>query len=127
MPYEGRGAAAGRSVRIGGHVNDGAQRKPNMTLRLRSIASMMSLGCLITLTSAQQPPDTRQQSRKVDIFSYGDLDRTCMRWTDGCRNCSRGSGSLPDCGNIGIACQPQDKVTCFGRLPESSKPDGPKQ
>jgi hypothetical protein len=34
---------------------------------------------------------------------------------------------MPDCGNIGIACQPQDKVTCFGRAPESSKPEETKQ
>ena len=99
-----------------------------MTLRLRSIASVMSLGFLVTLTSAQQP-DTQNPPapHEVDIFSYGEIDKTCMRWTDGCRNCSRGSGSLPDCGNIGIACQPQDKVTCFGRAPEDTKPEETKQ
>jgi hypothetical protein len=100
-----------------------------MTLRLRSIASVMSLGFLITLTSAQQPIETQQPAavHEVDIFSYGEVDKTCMRWTDGCRNCSRGSGPMPDCGNIGIACQPQDKVTCFGRAPDSSKPEETKQ
>jgi hypothetical protein len=97
-----------------------------MTLRLRSIASVMSLGFLITLTSAQQPIET-QQPAAVDIFKYGEVDKTCMRWTDGCRNCSRGSGPMPDCGNIGIACQPQDKVTCFGRAPDRSKPEETKQ
>jgi hypothetical protein len=60
---------------------------------------------------------------EVDIFNYGEVDKTCIRWTDGCRNCSRGSGPMPDCGNIGIACQPQDKVTCFGRATESTKPE----
>jgi hypothetical protein len=100
-----------------------------MTLRLRSIASVMSLGFLITLTSAQQPTETQQPGavHEVDIFNYGEVDKTCMRWTDGCRNCSRGSGPMPDCGNIGIACQPQDKITCFGRAPESSKPEATKQ
>jgi len=100
-----------------------------MTLRLRSIASVASLGCLITLTSSQQPTDAQQQPvpQEVDIFNYGNVDKTCMRWTDGCRNCSRGTGQFPDCGNIGIACQPQDKITCFGRAPESSKPEETKQ
>jgi hypothetical protein len=100
-----------------------------MTLRLRSLASVMSLGFLITLTSAQQPTEMRQPGAvlEVDIFNYGEVDKTCIRWTDGCRNCSRGSGPMPDCGNIGIACQPQDKVTCFGRAPESSKPEETKQ
>src|SRR5262245_32548616 len=99
-----------------------------MTLRLHNIASVMSLGFLITLTSAQQP-DTQNlpAAHEVDIFSYGEVDKTCVRWTDGCRNCSRGSGPMPDCGNIGIACQPRDKVTCFSRAPEGSKPEETKQ
>jgi hypothetical protein len=104
-------------------VNDGSQRKPGMTLRLRSIASVMSLGLLITLTSAQQPTAVHE----VDIFNYGAADKTCMRWTDGCRNCSRGTGQFPNCGNIGIACQPQDKITCLGRASESTKPEETKQ
>jgi hypothetical protein len=100
-----------------------------MMLRLRSIASVMSLGFLITLTSAQQPADTPEPpaASEVDIFNYGEVDKTCTRWTDGCRNCSRGSGPMPNCGNIGIACQPQDKVTCFGRSPESTRPEETKQ
>src|SRR5262252_9413068 len=100
-----------------------------MALRLRSIASAVSLGLFATLTSAQQPTDTQPPPvpQDVDIFNYGEVDKTCMRWTDGCRNCSRGTGQFPDCGNIGIACQPQDKVTCFGRGPEGTKPEETKQ
>jgi hypothetical protein len=110
-------------------VNDGAQREPDMTLRLRSIASVMSLGFLIALTSAQQPTGTQDPpaAREVNIFDYGEVDKTCLMWTDGCRNCSRGTGPMPICGNIGIACQPQDKVACFGRAPESTKPEETKQ
>lgn len=110
-------------------MNDDGRLESGMTLRLRSIASVMSLGFLITLTSAQQPTETQQPGavHEVDIFNYGEVDKTCMGWTDGCRNCSRGSGPMPDCGNIGIACQPQDKVTCFGRAPESSKPEETRQ
>ncbi len=99
-----------------------------MMLRLRSIASVLSLGLLITLTSAQQPTDRPEPpaASEVNIFNYGEVDKTCTRWTDGCRNCSRGDGSFPNCGNIGIACQPQDKITCFSRGPES-KPEETKQ
>ncbi len=98
-----------------------------MTLRVRGIASVMSLGFLITLTSAQQPTQEPPAAFGVDIFNYGEVDKTCMRWTDGCRNCSRGPGPMPICGNIGIACQPRDKVTCFDRAPESTKPEDKKQ
>ena len=110
-------------------MNDDVQSNPDMTFRIRTIASVLSLGLLITLTSAQQPTDTQELSAasEANIFTYGEVDKTCMRWTDGCRNCSRGSGPMPNCGNIGIACQPQDKVTCFDRTPESPKPEEPKQ
>ena len=69
-----------------------------MALRVRSIASVMSLGFLITLTSARQPTEMQQPGavHEVDIFNYGEVDKTCMRWTDGCRNCSRGTRSIPD-------------------------------
>jgi len=99
-----------------------------MTLRVRSIASVMSLGFLIPLTSAQLPIDPQEPpaASGVDVFNYGEIDKTCMSWTDGCRNCSRGSGPMPICNNIGIACQPQDKVTCSGRTPEQSKSEHPK-
>jgi hypothetical protein len=110
-------------------VSDDVQRKADMTFRLRSIASVLSLGLLITLTSAQQPIDTPEPpaASEANIFTYGDVDKTCMGWTDGCRNCSRSSGRMPNCGNIGIACQPQDKVTCFDRAPGRRKPEETKQ
>jgi len=100
-----------------------------MTLRLRSIASVLSLGLLATLTTAQQPADTQEPpaASEANIFTYGEVDKTCTGWTDGCRNCSRGTGPTPNCGNIGIACQPQDKITCFSRAPESPKPEETKQ
>jgi len=110
-------------------VNDDVQRESDMTFRLRSVVSVLSLGLLITLTSAQQPIDTPEPpaASEANIFNYGEVDKTCMTWTDGCRNCSRGSGPMPNCGNIGIACQPQDKVTCFSRTPQTPKPEETKQ
>jgi hypothetical protein len=89
---------------------------------LRSIVQMILLSQLIVTPPAQEPARPEQGAAvQADIFSYGAADKTCMRWTDGCRNCSRGTGASPDCSNIGIACQPQDKVTCFGRTPDAPK------
>ena len=84
-------------------------------MTLRSIASVMSLGFLITLTSAQQPtaPQEPPAASGVDIFNYGEVDKTCMRWTDGCRNCGRGVSATAVCSNIGIACQPTDPTKLF--------------
>ena len=40
------------------------------------------------------------------VWNYGDIDRTCLRWTDGCVVCDRGTG---------FACTPQDRVLCLHR------------
>ncbi len=45
--------------------------------------------------------------------TYGDRDKTCSAWTDGCRSCTR-AGSEVTCSNIGIACQP-GKTRCTAR------------
>ena len=85
------------------------------------------------LLIAQQPFGAPEEAATADIFSYGDVDKTCMQWTDGCRNCSRGGladhlrGQSPVCSNIGIACQPQEKVTCLSRMPDNAKPEDPKR
>lgn len=50
----------------------------------------------------------------VSIQSYGDHDKSCLAWTDSCRNCSRGTGGAPVCANIGIACQPK-AIVCTER------------
>ena len=46
---------------------------------------------------------------EAHVHNYGELDGTCIRWTDGCRNCDRAF-----CSNIGIACQPA-KIKCVER------------
>jgi hypothetical protein len=54
------------------------------------------------------------QEREAHIYNYGDNDRTCRRWTDQCRICTRDNGGATICSNIGIACQPA-KVECTAR------------
>ena len=78
------------------------------------------------LLAAQQPSSAPGEGASANIFNYGDVDKTCMQWTDGCRNCSRGTDQSPLCSNIGIACQPQEKVTCLSRTPDSAKPESTK-
>jgi hypothetical protein len=81
---------------------------------------------MMWLLAAQLPSGAPEEAATANIFSYGDVDKTCMQWTDGCRNCSRGTDQSPNCSNIGIACQPQDKVTCHSRTPDGAKPEDPK-
>jgi hypothetical protein len=53
-------------------------------------------------------------SEEASIHGYGDTDKACIEWTDGCRTCRRPETGEPFCSNVGIACQPQG-VTCTQR------------
>jgi hypothetical protein len=59
----------------------------------------------------QVPPQARAG---LHVHNAGDLDRTCLRWSDGCVACSRESG----CNNIGIVCQPAAEIVCLERRRE---------
>ena len=60
----------------------------------------------------EEPKSPVSNESERHIFNYGDHDRTCVRWTDKCRTCNRGSADIV-CSNIGIACQPAEKVECL--------------
>ena len=51
----------------------------------------------------------------VSIQGYGDQDKSCAEWTDGCRTCRRGEAGEPVCSNIGPACQPA-AITCTRKV-----------
>ena len=61
--------------------------------------------------AAQDNPAAAHRA-EIHLHNYGEFDKVCMAWTDGCRNCNRDGG----CSNIGIACQPKE-VTCLQHLP----------
>jgi hypothetical protein len=63
----------------------------------------------------QAPGPHAGRQSQMHVHNYGDFDQTCIRWTDHCRTCVRGSSdAAPVCSNIGIACQPE-KVECTAR------------
>lgn len=51
----------------------------------------------------------------IAVQSYGEHDKLCSAWTDGCVTCTLGI-----CSNIGIACQPE-KITCTSRFLVSTR------
>jgi hypothetical protein len=60
---------------------------------------------------AQRPTPAQEEA---SMHGYGDSDKTCLEWSDGCRACSRSDAGEPVCSNIGIACQPKP-ITCSRR------------
>jgi hypothetical protein len=71
------------------------------------IAAAFALGA-----SAQTLPDPATE--EASLHGYGDSDKTCQEWTDGCRTCVRSDAGEPLCPNIGIACQPK-AISCTRR------------
>jgi hypothetical protein len=66
-----------------------------------------------------QPPASEQIQKHV--HNYGDIDSTCIRWTDQCRTCNRSTSAQESiCSNIGIACQPAE-VECLERRQDGEK------
>jgi hypothetical protein len=51
----------------------------------------------------------------VSIQGYGDHDKSCAEWTDGCRTCRRDEAGEPVCSNIGPSCQPA-AITCMRKV-----------
>jgi len=91
------------------------------TIAVTSAASL-ALGA-----SAQtSPPVAPAPSDEVSLHGFGDSDKSCQEWTDGCRTCTRPESGDALCSNIGIACQPKP-IFCARRAEEKKaeekKPD----
>jgi hypothetical protein len=81
----------------------------------RILTSFALVAVLLTGASAQQPaPKPPDPAEEASLHGYGDREKTCQEWTDGCRSCRRIGDGDPVCGNIGIACQPLP-ITCSRR------------
>jgi len=84
---------------------------------MRTIFTALVLAAALMLAaSAQQVPPAQLDpaAEEASIHGYGDKDRTCAEWTDGCRSCQRDPNGDPVCPNIGPACQPKP-ITCARR------------
>jgi hypothetical protein len=76
---------------------------------------------------AQPAPPARapsQSGEQASMLGYGDRDKTCAAWTDGCGTCRRDAKGDPLCPNIGIACTPTP-IKCVFKIGEPD-PDAPK-
>jgi hypothetical protein len=75
---------------------------------------------LIGPTLAAEAPGPMSDPATIHLHNYGDRDRNCLRWSDGCRACSRDAGGSQVCSNIGPACQPAE-IKCTERQDGDAK------
>jgi hypothetical protein len=76
-------------------------------MKIAAIAISLALAALSGSRPGQDPG--LQVVPEAHVWNYGDLDRTCLRWTHGCVVCDRGSL----CSNIGFACTSQFASSAF--------------
>ncbi len=90
---------------------------------MHGIATAFALAALLLVgASAQQRPvPLDPNSEEASMLGYGDRDKACTEWTDGCMSCTRDGNGDPVCPNIGIACQPK-AISCAKRN-EPAKPN----
>lgn len=74
------------------------------------------VGLAQAMADAQPAQTPKPEVRTLE--SYGQSDRACREWTDGCAVCRRQKDDAPGCSLPGIACQPT-AVACKGALPDS--------
>ena len=88
----------------------------------RAAAILLVIAAFALGASAQAPtPSAPAPSEEISLHRYGESEKTCQDWTDGCRTCSRPGSGEPVCSNIGIACQPKP-ILCAKRA-EEKKPE----
>ena len=80
-------------------------------------ATALALAALLLVGASAQQPQPRPPdaaAEEASMLGYGDRDKTCAEWTDGCMTCARAENGDPICPNIGIACQPK-AIACAKR------------
>jgi predicted methyltransferase len=100
---------------------------------MKRCQAMLAVAALIFIllasaASAQQAPDNAAPAgsgeKEKHLHNYPDFDKSCTRWTDQCRTCSREAGAELNCSNIGIACTPAE-VECVQRPKEGAQSTAP--
>ncbi len=85
------------------------------------IVAMLWAATGVLAQGPTQPPASAPPLDVPTVHDYGAIEKTCLRWTDGCRTCIRAPDGSWTCSNIGIACQPV-AVSCTTRQEPAATP-----
>jgi hypothetical protein len=86
-----------------------------MTRAVVIAAFLLALASAASAQSSSPPAQVPTPAQEeASMHGYGDNDKTCVEWTDGCGTCIRSDTGEPVCPNIGIACQPK-AISCVRR------------
>jgi hypothetical protein len=88
---------------------------------MRSVAAIVLAVAAFALGASAQTPQPTPAQEEASLHGYGDREKACQEWTDGCRTCTRPESGEAACSNIPIACQPK-AISCVRRL-EEKKPE----
>jgi len=93
---------------------------------MKRLSLIVLAGLALGGVALAQPSPPPAAVNDPSLHAYGDAEKTCLAWTDSCRNCTRAASGDVVCSNIGIACQPQP-IACTRREEPPKPADVPKQ
>jgi hypothetical protein len=105
------------------------KRRPNsmspgtwviVPLILAATVGGISASSVVAQSSGATSPPSTSPSIQSSVNGYGNQDKLCLAWNDGCVTCRRDAAAGAACSNIGIACQPKE-ITCTQRQSEPAK------
>ncbi len=80
------------------------------------LAALIVVCCSLPSAAAELelPRPSTPARPGATVHNFGAHDKTCVAWTDGCVNCTRGDNDQNQCSNIGPVCQPK-AIRCVSR------------
>ena len=107
------------------HRMASADLAPSMrtTLHLVLMAAAVAFALVFALPGSPalgQSATSTPTAPTPSVQGYGDHDKTCAGWTDGCVSCRAGPDHAIACTNTGVACQPK-AIVCVQRKDAPTK------
>jgi hypothetical protein len=99
-----------RKLRNTGFIAEAGLPPPMMPPATKILLRAAAAALLLNASAIAEETTTAKEPRAPfagSIRDFGDYDKVCSEWTDGCRGCRRIDATTIDCSNIGIACQPK--------------------
>jgi hypothetical protein len=88
---------------------------PNKRLALISLAALLTAASMPALADEAVPgamaPGRTPRSSTDTMWQFGQQQKLCQEWTDGCRVCRRIDANAMSCSNVGIACR-LEEIRC---------------
>jgi hypothetical protein len=97
---------------------------PNKRLIRVAVAALLTAASMPALADEAGPgamaPGRTPPSSADTMWQFGNEQKLCIEWTDGCRVCRRIDANQMSCSNVGIACRLEEIRCTLGETGKSN-------